>query len=299
MVAGGPGARSGLGTGGWRSGLGTGADSGSGPVSVGEAVAAGVRALREAGVDTPRLDAEVLLAWVLGVDRARLVLDRDEALGEAPAKRYGSLVERRAAREPVAYLVGRREFRRLTLAVDPRVLIPRPETELLVEAALELAPGAAVVDVGTGSGAVALAVKDERPDLNVRGTDVSEDAVAVARANARALGLDVGFEVADLLDDGPVDAVLANLPYVPDGTVLQPEISLYEPAGALFGGGDGLDVVRRLVEMAARRRVGLVALEIGDGQGDAVAGLLTDAGWQGVEVRRDLAGLERVVVGMA
>ena len=127
------------------------------------------------------------------------MIDRDAPLGAAPRGRFGELVNRRAASEPVAYILGRRAFRRLELAVDPRVLIPRPETELLVEVGLSLAPGASVVDVGTGSGAVALALKDERPDLRVVGVDVSADAVAVARANASRLGLDVRVFVGDLL----------------------------------------------------------------------------------------------------
>jgi release factor glutamine methyltransferase len=177
------------------------------------------------------------------------------------------------------------------------VLIPRPETELLVETALALPGGAQVVDVGTGSGAVALALKDERPDLRVRGTDISEAALAVARGNASRLGLDVGFVVADLLDGGPAGAVVANLPYVPEGAALEPEITRYEPAGALFAGTDGLDVVRRLVAVVAERPVEFIALEIGAEQAAEVAELLRGAGFGDVSVRRDLAGLERVVMG--
>ena len=207
---------------------------------------------------------------------------------------------RREAREPVAYILGRRAFRRLELSVDRRVLIPRPETELLVEVGLSLPAGARVVDVGTGSGAVALALKDERRDLVVRGVDVSADAVDVARANASALGLDVEFACGDLLDEvSDVDAVLANLPYVADGAELPPEITRYEPAGALFAGADGLDLVRRLVGVVAGPGVALLALEIGPEQADEVSGLLWDAGFAEVAVRHDLAGLARVVVGTA
>jgi release factor glutamine methyltransferase len=268
--------------------------------SVGELLAGARRRLTEAGVATPRLDAELLLASVLNPahpDRGRLVMDRDAMVDEAAAARFEALLARREAREPVAYILGRREFRRLTLRVDPRVLIPRPETELLVEGGLELARGERVVDVGTGSGAVALAVKDVRPDLRVRGVDVSEEAVAVARANAAALGLDVEFVVADLLDGAPYDAVLANLPYVPSGASLAPEIARYEPAGALFAGADGLDVIRRLVELVRPGQGGLVALEISPEQAGEVAELLRGAGWGEVSVLADLAGSDRVVVG--
>ncbi len=269
------------------------------PRTVGLALAGARDRLAAAGCDTPRLDAEVLLAEVLGVGRERLVLDRDEALSQPAAARFTELLARRAQREPVAYILGRRDFRRLTLAVDPRVLIPRPETELLVEVGLELAPGARVLEVGTGSGAVALALKDERPDLRVRGTDLSADALAVARGNAQRLGLDVDFAVADLLDAAPADAVLANLPYVPAGTALAPEIARYEPAGALFAGADGLDAVRRLIARLPGRTVMLAALEVAPDQAGAVAGMLAASGWRTVDVRRDLAGGERVVVGSA
>jgi release factor glutamine methyltransferase len=211
----------------------------------------------------------------------------------------------------VAYILGRREFRRLTLAVDRRVLIPRPETELLVEAALELPHGCSVLDVGTGSGAVALAVAHERPDLRVRGADVSADAIEVAASNAARLRLPVEFTVADLMPPPPSalparpsalpapprwapDAVLANLPYVADRTDLAPEIARYEPAGALFGGPDGLDVIRRLLAMLPDA-VRFVALEVGEGQAQAVTELLH--GFERVERRPDLAGIDRVVIG--
>jgi release factor glutamine methyltransferase len=212
------------------------------------------------------------------------------------AARFSELVARRAAREPVAYITGVKEFRRISLAVDPRVLIPRPETELLVEVALGLPPGARVVDVGTGSGAVALALADERPDLVVSGVDLSEEALMVARDNAARLGLEVSFERGDLLEGRRgFDAVLANLPYVAADSPLPPEILEYEPAEALFAGPDGLALLRRLVGMLDG--VPLVALEVGFDQASAVAELLRDAGFDRVERRRDLAGHERVVVG--
>jgi release factor glutamine methyltransferase len=250
---------------------------------------------------TPRLDAELLLAEVLGWRRERLILDRDRPLDRADIERFNDLLARRQAREPIAYILGRREFRYLTLTVDRRVLIPRPETELLVEAALGLAPGASVLDVGTGSGAVALALKHERPDLDVAGIDISADAVTVARANATALNLDVSFTIGDLLGEARADAVLANLPYVPDGAELIDDVGRYEPARALRGGADGLDPIRRLTGIIASRpsaaRPALLALEIGADQGPMVAALVAAAGYATVRVQTDLAGLDRLVIG--
>lgn len=259
------------------------------------ALARGTAVLSRAGVDAPRLDAELLLAEAMGVGREQLVIEARAGLPAATVRRYDELLARRAAREPVAYILGRREFRRLTLSVDRRVLIPRPETELLVELGVTLPTGVRVADVGTGSGAVALAVKDERPDLHVVAIDVSEDALAVARENGLRLALDVEFVCADLLGGGDYDAVLANLPYVADGAEVAPEIAEYEPDSALFAGADGLDVIRRLVDSAPS--VPVLALEIGFDQADAVAELLAGAGFSAVDRMRDLAGVERVIVG--
>jgi release factor glutamine methyltransferase len=255
--------------------------------------------LADAGCDTPRLDAELLLAEVLGTDRTRLVIDGVPSLTPDQGARFEALVARREAREPVAYILGRRYFRHIELQVDPRVLIPRPETELLVEAALTLPAGTSVLDIGTGSGAVALALAAERPDLRVAGVDIDSGALELARANATRLALPVDFIHADLLpptaNHSPVPgALLANLPYVADRTELQPEIAGYEPVGALFGGSDGLAVIRRLVAMLPAA-VRFVALEVGEGQAEAVAALLD--GFDRVERLRDLAGIERVVVG--
>ena len=263
--------------------------------SVSRALSDATAALAAAGCDTARLDAELLLGYVLGVGRERLVVDAFQELDAADFDRFEALVARREAREPVAYILGRKAFRRIALTIDHRVLIPRPETELLVEVALSLPRGSRVVDVGTGSGPVALALKEERPDLSVLGVDVSDDAVAVARDNARRLGLDVEFVRADLLDGvpGPFDAVLANLPYVAEGSALPPEIELYEPSLALFGGPDGMDLTRRLLTMVDG--VPLVAFEVS--LAEAVASLVSRAGFPSVEILRDLAGHERVVVG--
>ena len=271
-------------------------DAVAAPVSIGVALRRAAEELAQAGSPTARLDAEVLLADILGTDRAGLVLRSDDALAAPLPERLSALIARRAAGEPVAYLTGRQWFRRLELHVDPRVLIPRPETELLVEVGLELPSGARVADVGTGSGAVALALADERPDLRIVATDISADALAVARENAAALGLAVEFHEADLLADGPWDAVLANLPYVADGSPeLASDVARYEPAAALYGGPDGLDVVRRLLRLVDG--VPLVALEIGYDQAAAVEPLLRAAGFATVERRADLAGHDRVLVG--
>jgi release factor glutamine methyltransferase len=264
-------------------------------VTVQDAIVAATGELTDAGCDTPRLDAELLLASVLRVDRARLVLDARSPLGEAAAARFQALVARRRRREPVAYILGEKGFRHLDVRVDRRVLIPRPETELLVEVALGLPAPSHVLDVGTGSGAVALALKSERPDLAVTGVDASDDAIAVARDNAARLGLDVTFVVGDLLAGLECDGVVANLPYVEEGAALSREIVEYEPAGALFAGPDGLDLIRRLAPMLDG--VGFAALEVGSDQGDAVDSLLRGVGFIDVERRRDLAGHERVVVG--
>jgi release factor glutamine methyltransferase len=272
-----------------------------GRTTVRDALDSAVVGLSAADCETPRLDAEVLLAHVLDVDRTALFLDPGRALDPEQAGAFRDLVVRRREREPVSHLVGLRGFRHLELAVDARVLTPRPETEHLVEAVLDLPRGARVVDVGTGSGAVALALKDERPDLEVLATDVSTDALDVAVQNARGLGLDVAFFHGDLLDaleaDVRVDAVVSNPPYVRDGDPLPPEVARFEPAVALFGGPDGLDVVRRLVPQAVGRGARLVALEVGQGQDGAVAELLRSAGASTVHVVKDLAGIGRVVVG--
>jgi release factor glutamine methyltransferase len=256
--------------------------------------------LRAAGVETPELDAELLLAAAMGVDRATLYSDPDRELPAEAIRPFQAMVARRREREPVAYILGRKGFRRIELEVDPRVIVPRPETELLVEVALALPTSARVLDVGTGSGAVALALKDERPDLAVTGSDVSAAALEVARANAQRLGLEVAFVTSNLLDgiDADIDAIVSNPPYVaePDRAGLAPEITRHEPAHALFAGPDGLDVIRQLVPAAARRAP-WVALEIGAGQADAVAEIMRAAGLGSIERHRDLAGIERVVVG--
>jgi release factor glutamine methyltransferase len=263
------------------------------------ALAIATAELRDAGCDTPRLDAELLLADAMRTTRTQLHLAPERELTLAESDRFAELLRRRRAREPVAYVLGTRAFRYIELTIDERVLVPRPESEGLVETGLTLPPGARVVDVGTGSGAIALALKHERPDLEVLATDVSADALAVARANARMLKLAVTFVQGDLLDavPGELDAVLSNPPYVAkrDLPTLQPEVTA-EPDVAVFGGFDGFEVVRRLVPVAVKRAP-LVAIEVGMGMASTVGGMLREAGATSIEVQRDLAGIERVVVG--
>ncbi len=267
--------------------------------SVRDAIDSAVIALTAAGCETPRLDAELLLAASMGVDRAAIVADPERPIEPVAARLFMDFAARRREREPVAYILGSKAFRSIQLAVDPRVLIPRPETEHLVEAVLDLPRGARVCDVGTGSGAIALALKSERPDLAVVATDASAEALEVARANAERLGLELEFHHGDLLADvaGPLDAVVSNPPYVEDDAELAPEIVRYEPALALRAGPDGLDVIRRLLPAAGATSAATVALEIGAGQASAVSALMVEAGFGDVSVVRDLAGIERVLVG--
>jgi release factor glutamine methyltransferase len=265
--------------------------------SVREAIGAAVDALDAAGVRCARLDAEVLLAEASGRERARLAADPDAAVGADAGRRFAEMVRRRLRREPVAYILGRKGFRRIELAVDRRVLIPRPETELLVELALELGPRS-VLDVGTGSGAIALAIAEEMPECEVTATDSSAVALEVASANAERLGLSgrVRFREGSAPQGESFELTLANLPYVADGewASLQPEITRWEPREALLGGPDGLDRIRALIP---RVRQGRLALEVGEGQAGAVAELLRDSGFAEIGARCDLNGIERVVAG--
>ena len=237
-----------------------------------------------------------MLAAAAGLDRAALAVGTD--IPPAAARTFGEMVRRRLRREPVAYILGRKGFRRLELEVDGRVLVPRPETELLVEIALERRPARAL-DLGTGSGAIALAIADELPECEVVAVDTSPRALEVARANAERLGLAdrVEFREGSLPAGENFDLVLANLPYVAerDWPKLQPEVTKWEPREALLAGPDGLDAYRELFAPPAGCRA--VAVEVGEGQAAAVAELMRGAGYPRTEVRRDLAGIERVVVG--
>ncbi len=266
--------------------------------SVRDALDSAAIPLTAAGIGTPQLDAQLLLAAALGVDRAVLFAHPERELSPDQARAFQASVRRRREREPIAYILGTKGFRRLELAVDRRVLVPRPETEHVVEAALGLPQGARVVDVGTGSGAIALALKDERPDLDVTATDVSAEALEVARANAKRLGLDVEFVEADLLTGlGSFDAVVANPPYVPDDDTVMPEVARFEPHVAVFGGDEGLDLIERLAPAAFAAGARFIALEHSGYHGDPVEAILRAAGFTETERVRDLAGIERVAVG--
>lgn len=262
-----------------------------------EALSSSIEALTAMGVEDPRLDAEVMLAEATGWGRAALVTSPEAEVPPPAARLYGEMVRRRLRREPVAYIVGRKGFRHLDIAVDRRVLIPRPETELLVEIALERAP-ATLLDVGTGSGAIALAVAVELPDCEVTATDTSGDALEAARANAQRLGLGqrVRFVPGSFPPEEDFELIVANLPYVAeaDWPSLQPEVTQWEPRQALLAGEDGLDAIRSLIP---RVEVGALALELGEGQAEAVRGLLREVGFSSIETRADLAGIERVVIG--
>jgi len=320
--------------------------------TIGELLSWTIERFKQVGIEEARVDAEHLLAHALNRKRVDLYLEHDRLLAEHERGGFRSLVRRRLEREPVAYIEGVRGFHALDLelSVDRRVLVPRPETEHLVDWVLEslyelpetISPsegpneetetaadgddelqaiptekqlrakkivrdGAKILDVGTGSGAIALALKHTAPQLEVVACDLSTDALEVARANAKRLGLEVEFVQSDLFEgmgaSGPFDRIAANLPYIPSATIeeLSPEVRDFEPRMALDGGEDGFELLRALIAQVANEQ-GLVAggqlfLEIGIGQAEATRALLTEAGFSSVVGRRDLAGIERVVAG--
>jgi len=271
-------------------------------VTVGELLAQGEERLRLAGIDTAQSDTEWLVGGALGRTRLELYLDRDRTLSEEELAASRALLERRARREPVAYILGSWGFRRLTLKVDGRVLVPRPETEVVVDRCLELLRGLdepAVLDVGTGSGAIALAIADEHPGSRVTGIDVSGGALEVARANAAATGLPVSFERHDLRDGlvGSYDLVVSNPPYVSAAEIesLEPEVRDWEPRTATVG-----DEHTELIAREARdvlRGPGWLVLEVGDGGADDAMRLLLELGYEQVRAHPDLTGRDRAVEG--
>lgn len=276
-----------------------------------ELVADGRRRLHDAGIPQTEadLDARILLESLLGWDAARFFAHGDQPAGTDLLQRYDACIQRRSRREPTAYITGEREFWGLTFEVTPAVLIPRPETELIVEIALEQCPVTmaplAIADACTGSGCLAVALALERPAARVVATDVSSEALEVAARNAarHQISSRVQFVHANLLVDvhGPFDLIVSNPPYVStnDTPTLQPEVREHEPHVALFAGLDGLDVIRPLVIQAAERleRGGVLVFEFGYGQADAVERLLADTpGLEQVDIRSDLQGIPRTAV---
>ncbi len=269
------------------------------------------RRLAEAGIEAGEaaLDAGLIVRDALGWDRARLVADGDAEVGDEPAARIDRHVARRARREPLSHILGRREFYGLEFEVSRDVLTPRPETELVVESALERTMDRRtawrIADVGTGSGCLAVTLAHERPMAIVVATDVSAAALAVARRNAARHGVAdrIAFVQAWLVEGlrGPFDVVVSNPPYIPSGDLagLSPEVGAFEPRVALDGGLDGLDLVRALISDAAALVVpgGWLIVEIGAGQADVVRALAREAGaWEAVDIRPDLAGIPRTLV---
>jgi release factor glutamine methyltransferase len=258
-------------------------------VNAREALADAERRLAAVGVDSPRVDAELLVAHVLGTTRSGVYADLDREVDGS----LEPLLSRREQREPLAYVLGEWGFRRLILKTDARALVPRPETEIVVERALALLegiPAPRVLDIGVGSGAIALALKDERRDAEIVGVDVSEDALALARENAQRLGLDIDLREGGLETAAAGwDLVVSNPPYVDTLAGLQPELH-HEPQGALLGEG----FHERIAHTAQTR---FLVLEVGDGQAKEVADVLTAAGYGAVTITPDLSGLDRVVEG--
>jgi release factor glutamine methyltransferase len=283
-------------------------------VSIHTRVSAARRRLRDAGIppDEADLDARLLAEHLLGWDTARFFSAGGEPEPAGFAERYEALVVRRAAREPIAYITGRQEFWDLSFEVSPAVLIPRPESELIVEVALEILSRSArdglrerIADACTGSGCLAVALARERPSAEIVATDLSQPALEIARRNARRHDVDrqIHLLAADILGgvEGPFDLIVSNPPYVPERerASLQPEVRDYEPPVALFAGADGLDVIRRLLDAATSRleRGGALVFELGFGQARAVEQLIAAVeGLVFVEVRPDLQGIPRTAV---
>jgi release factor glutamine methyltransferase len=280
--------------------------------NAGQALLEATSRLRAAAVESPRLDAELLLCFVLGISRTSLIAHPEKTLSPSEAGAYEGLLARRTRREPLPHLTGRQPFLDFELEVSGSVLIPRPETEGLVEAAVGLLPHVGrvplqAVDIGAGSGAVAIGLSLLRPDVQIHAADCSPDALRMARSNARRLGVvdRIQFVLGDLFAGvdpgwrGRIDLVVSNPPYVPTAVVdsLEPEVSRFEPRLALDGGLDGLAVIRRLVIEAPNwlRPSGAMAMEIGAGQADAVVDLLEDAGYKDASAIPDLARIPRVI----
>jgi release factor glutamine methyltransferase len=273
-------------------------------LTVRDALASATKRLRTAGCETPGVDVELLLAHVLGRTRSAVRAEPGRDLGETEVTELDRLLSRRERREPLAYVLGEWDFRRLTLEVDPRVLVPRPETEIVVERCLARIAGIReprVLDVGTGSGAIALAIADEHRGARVTGTDASEDALGVARQNADRTGLSAEFVWADLfngLPEGPWDLVVSNPPYVRPTEIesLAPEVRNWEPRAALVGEGASETIASGAAGVL--RKGGALVLETADGDAERMAALLREVGYRDVTTTKDLTERDRVVEGV-
>jgi release factor glutamine methyltransferase len=269
-------------------------------VTLAEVLRGATEYLKGRGIDTARVDAELLLARALGLSRIELYTQHDRPLTDAERTVARELVQRRGQREPLAYVLGDWDFRRLTLKTDRRALVPRPETEIVVERCLVLLEGIdapRVADVGTGTGAIALALKQERPDAIVVATDISADALELARENAAANELEIELVEGDLLAGiaGPLDLIVSNPPYVgaEELDALEPEVRDWEPRGALVDDGQTL----RLAHAAQSVLEGWLVLEVHEERARALSDELVKLGFRGVSIRLDLAGKERVLEG--
>lgn len=280
----------------------------SGAATIGAALAGAERALAARGVESPRRDARLLVGLAAGLDAAQVLGYPERPLDPAAQRRLAALLQRRMAREPMARLIGRREFWSLDFALTPETLDPRPDSETLIEAALAVLPDRTaplrLLDLGTGSGCLLLALLSELPNACGFGVDIAPGAAVAARRNAAALGLGaraffyVGAWASAIC--GGVDVILANPPYIPSGEIaaLAPEVAGFEPRAALDGGADGLDAYRALVPEMVRllRPGGWAFFELGAGRADAVAALCIAAGLAVTGVRRDLGGIDRCLV---
>jgi release factor glutamine methyltransferase len=277
-----------------------------------------VRILKNNKIESPAAEAGILLCHAIGKDKVFLFSHDDYVLKDNERNLFRRLVERRAEGEPAQYLTGQQEFMSLPFKVGPGVLIPRPETEILVEAAMDIARSltvkkqrTAILDIGTGSGCIALSLAHYLPDARVIGTDISQDALNIARYNCQAMGLEskASFVRSNLFkelktslsDIVSFDIIVSNPPYIPSGHIsaLQKEVRCYEPASALDGGVDGLlyyrDIIVGAPEFLAEK--GALCFEVGIAQASDVSGLMAEAGFQNISVKRDLSGIERVVTG--
>ena len=274
-------------------------------------LALAIKRLREAGVESPQLDAQLLMAHALGCSRLDVISHPERILTTTEETAFRSMLDRRAARYPLAYILGKKEFFGLEIEVSPAVLIPRPETEILVEECLRrVGDEPLIADICTGSGAIAVALAVNSPKARIWATDTSDEALKVARVNAEKHGVATRISIlrGDLLDETIVrqltaglsshllDAIVSNPPYIPTGVIESLELEVrQEPVQALDGGLDGLDVYRRLFAQAMGLSK-LVAVEIGMGQADPVTQIATDVGWSHIEIVQDLAGIERIVM---